>query len=200
MEDLSVSLGELYQNNEHNLVRYWQSYLEFYRSIFYLQMKDEKKAEKAVEKGIDWMEEMTNKGSEDYALLAMMTSFSIQFKSFIKIPKTSGKAKEWTEKAIAMDTTNLRAYYVFASHDFYTPKAFGGGKKAEEYLLKAISLPSQKVKNPVLPSWGKSDAYHMLISLYLREDKKELAREYYRKAVSLYPQNSRFHEFKAQFD
>jgi len=77
---LSGELEQLYQSKKQNLILYWRSYLQFYSSIFYLKKNDNKTAEKEIDKGIDWLKEMKNKNSEDYALLAMLQGFGIQFK------------------------------------------------------------------------------------------------------------------------
>ena len=131
---------------------------------------------------------MKNKNSEDYALLAMLQGFSIQFKG-MKAMFISRDIKKNLKKAIAIDSTNLRAYYVFASNDYHTPEKYGGGKKAEEYLLKAISLPAQKIKNDYLPSWGKEEAYEMLIKLYIKKEKWELAKKYYKEGIKKFPES-----------
>ena len=88
-----------------------------------------------------------------------------------------------------MDSTNLRGYYVFASNDFYTPEKYGGGQDAEKYLIKAISLPDQKIKNDYLPSWGKEESYEMLIKLYIKKEKWVLAKKYFQEGNKEYPES-----------
>ncbi|MBW8049880.1 MAG: hypothetical protein FVQ77_05985 [Cytophagales bacterium] len=189
MEKLSNELEKLFKQKNKNLILYWRSYLQFYKSIYYLKSSEKENAKKEIERGVDWMEEMKKKNSEDYALLTMLKSFSIQFKSGMKAAFISKDVKQNAKTAIAIDSLNLRAYYVYASNDFYTPKKYGGGKEAEKYLLKAISLPDQKIKNIYLPSWGKEEAYEMLIKLYIRNKKLDLAKKYFKKANKLYPDN-----------
>ena len=101
----------------------------------------------------------------------------------------SSSIKKNLKKAIAIDSTNLRAYYVYASNDFHTPEKYGGGKEAEKYLLKAISLPSQKIKNDYLPSWGKEESYEMLIKLYIKKEKWDLAKKYFQEGIAAYPES-----------
>ena len=72
---------------------------------------------------------------------------------------------------------------------FHTPKKYGGGKETEEYLLKAISLPIQKVKNDYLPSWGKEEAFEMLIKFYIKNEKWDLAKKYYKKGIAAFPKS-----------
>jgi len=188
LSELSKSLNELNKSKKQNLILYWQSYLQFYSSIYYFKKGDKETAEKEIDKGIKWLNEMNNKNSEDYALLAMLQGFGIQFKG-MKAIFISEDIKENLKKAIAIDTSNLRAYYVSASNDFHTPLKYGGGKKTEKYLLKAISLPIQKIKNNYLPSWGKEEAYEMLIKFYIKNEKWNLAKKYFQEGIKFYPQS-----------
>jgi hypothetical protein len=188
LSKLSNELENLNKVKKQNLILYWQSYLQFYSSIYYLKKGDNKTAELEIDKGIDWLEQMKKKNSEDYALLAMLQGFGIQFKG-MKAMFISGDIKKNANQAIAMDSTNLRAYYVYASNDFHTPDKYGGGKEAEKYLLKAISLPVQKVKNEYLPSWGKEESYEMLIKLYINKEKWVLAKKYFQEGIAAYPES-----------
>jgi tetratricopeptide (TPR) repeat protein len=188
LNQISKELENLYQTRKQNLVLYWRAYLQFYSSIYYLKKGDKKTAEKEIDKGINWLKEMKNKNSEDYALLAMLQGFGIQFKG-MKAMFISGDIKKNAQTAIALDSTNLRAYYVYASNDFHTPEKYGGGKECEKYLLKAISLPSQKIKNEYLPSWGKEESYEMLIKYYIRKKKWDLAKKYYQEGIKEFPES-----------
>ena len=80
LSKISSELEELYKSKKQNLILYWQSYLQFYSSIYYLKKRDKVTAEKEIDKGIDWLDGIKSKNSEDYALLAMLQGFSIQFK------------------------------------------------------------------------------------------------------------------------
>ncbi len=185
---LDKELENLYTTRKHNIILYWKSYLQFYSSIYYLKKGDKETAEKEIDKGIVWLKEMKNKNSEDYALLAMLQGFGIQFKG-MKAMIVSSNIKKNIKRAIAIDSTNPRAYYVFASNDFHTPEKYGGGKEAEEYLLKAISFPTQKIKNDYLPSWGKEESYEMLIKLYIKKEKWKLAKKYFQEGIKEFPES-----------
>lgn len=183
---LGDELENLYKTNPNNLILYWHSYLQFYSSVYYLKNGDKKNAEKETDKGINQLEEMENKSSEDFALLAMLQGFGIQFKG-MKAMFVSADIKKNAKQAIAMDSTNLRAYYVYANNDFRTPEKYGGGKEAETYLLKAVSLPAQMMRNEYLPSWGKEESYEVLIKLYIRQEKWDLAKKYFQEGIKEFP-------------
>lgn len=191
MSGMEERLNRLYEAEPQNLVRYWQGYLQYYKAIYWLKNEDEKQGKKAIMEAIDLLESIDGKNSEDYAMLALAESFSIQFQSGIKAPIISARVKKYAEKAVALDPENLRAYYVMASNDFYTPEQYGGMQNAEEHLLKAVSLPEQSAPNPFLPSWGKDDAYVMLMQFYLKEDQNEEAMATYREAATAFPDNYR---------
>ncbi|RZT97065.1 hypothetical protein EV201_1722 [Ancylomarina subtilis] len=184
---LEQKLNKLDAKNSNPIITYWQSYASYYLSICYLQLKNKKASEKSINKAIELIENLENKNSEDYSLLAYEQSFSCQFKPGIIIPFISKKLKRNCETAIQIDSLNMRAYFVLGSNDFYTPEMFGGGKSVEKMLLKAIDMPEQKITNPFLPSWGKMDAYELLIRWYIRKEKWNLAHKYYQEGLKKYP-------------
>lgn len=173
---------------------YWLAYSYYYKSVYYLQQDDKKNAEISIKEGIQILEQKNSKNAEDLSLLAMLQSFSIQFTSGISAGIISGRAKKNVQSALEMDPQNLRAHLVAGQLDFYTPAIYGGGKKAEEYFKKAISLPDQKIKNNYLPSWGKSTAYTFLIHHYLDKKNMDQASKHHKEATALYPNDHQLAE------
>ncbi|HCX99986.1 MAG TPA: hypothetical protein DG754_07590 [Bacteroidales bacterium] len=194
---MSNELEELSTKEEQGIIIYWRSYLQFYSSIYFLKKGERKIAEKEIDKGIDWLTEIQKKNSEDYALLAMLQGFSVQFKG-AKARYISDDIKESAKQALAIDSTNLRAYYVFASNNFYAPEKYGISQEVEKHLLKAISLPAQKVQNSRLPSWGKEESFEMIIKLYIREEKWDLAKKYYQEAIAEFPESYTINQLAAK--
>lgn len=174
-------------NYKNSIIIYWYSYTCYYHSILLMIEKNNKSSEKILDEGIEQLNNLTHKNSEHLALLALMESFSIQYASGIEVPFISKSVKHNAEKALQLDSINLRAYYVLGSNDFYTPEKYGGGKKAEGYLLKAIKLNNQSLQNPYLPSWGKNNAYEMLIKLYIKREQFNEAKRCYQEAITLFP-------------
>ncbi len=186
---LKDDLAKLAAQHANPLIRYWQGYLHYYLAVFYLTINDNAAAESAVGQGMDILESIERKNSEDYALLALLQSFSMQFKTGMAAGALSGKVKSNVGKAMKLDDQNLRAYYVAASNDYYTPEKYGGGKNVETYLKKAIELPDQKISNNTLPSWGKEEAYEMLIKFYIKNEDWVNAKKYFQEAAAKYPQS-----------
>ncbi len=188
LTDIGIELKSLYNKRHQKLILYWRSYLQFYLSVYYMKIGNKIAAEKDIDKGVEWLKGMQNKNSEDYALLAYLQEYQIQFKG-MEAMFISREIVKNAETAIAMDPNNLRAYYVYASNDFYTPKEYGGGRSAKKYLLKALSLPSQKIRNEYLPSWGKAESYVLLVRLYIKQKQWKLAKKYFQQALKKYPKN-----------
>lgn len=193
MAKIQQQLTELYEERDHQLIQYWRSYLQYYQAIYHLQAGDEKQSEKACDQGITWLKSVKDKNAEDYALLAMLQGFGIQFKG-MRAMFISNAIKNNLKKARALDEENLRVQFVSGSNDFYTPEKYGGGKKAEAYLLKAITLPPQARPNDMLPSWGLQEAYEMLIKMYIKAERWEEAKTYFNKAIAACPESYMIHQ------
>ena len=184
---IEQALLNLTRKSNNSIIIYWYSYTCYYHSILLMIEKENKSSEKILDEGIMQLKNVSNLNSEHLALLALMESFSIQYASGIEIPFISRRVKQNAEKALQLDSLNLRAYFVLGSNEFYTPEQYGGGKKAEKYLTKAIRLKDQSVANSYLPSWGKNSAYEMLIRLYIKQKKNTEAKKYYQEAITLFP-------------
>ena len=168
-------------------------------TIYFMRNKQAKEAEHIINRACDDMEQLNKKNAEDYALLASVQNLAIQFRSGMAAGKLSNEAVANAQTALQMDSTNLRAWYVLATNDFYTPAFFGGGKKTERYLLKALSCPAQQVPNPYMPSWGREEAYQLLLTYYVQKEQYEQARVLLNAAQKEYPNGRWFiTEFEQQ--
>lgn len=157
---------------------YWKAYLLYNQSLYYKGMlKDESEASKSIDIAIETLEKslMT---SDDYALLAACKSFSIQFASITQLAKISGEVTEDANKSTELNSKNIRAFYVLASNNFYTPKMFGGMIKVEEYCLKGLACPNSLDGGYYSPYWGKPKIYALYIKFLESENRKEEAQKY----------------------
>lgn len=197
LDELNLRLENLYKVKNQNLILYWLSYLKFYSSINYLSNGDSKSADNEVTKGIEILNSIGKKSSEDFVVLAMLQGISIKF-DISRAMFISEEINNNISSAISLDSTNLRAWYVMASTDFYTPEEYGGGKKAEKYLIKAISLPAQKISNSYLPSWGKEESYELLIRFYINNEQWDLAKKYFQDAITAFPKSYTINQLSQQ--
>lgn len=76
--DLKLSLNQ--EGYSKNTIRYWKAYLQYKKAVFYLIEKKLSASEKSCDLGINLLNDIKEKSVEDYALLAYLESFSIQFK------------------------------------------------------------------------------------------------------------------------
>ena len=192
---LLESIKNRLKSNDSQMAVYWSSYAKFYESLYYLKNQDEKRAKKIINSAISMLEKVPDKNSEIYALLAYLQNFSIQFSGGFSAAFTSGKVKNNAEAALKLDSLNLRAWYVLALNDYYTPAAYGGGKKCENYLLKTVSLNPKSSPYNYMPSWGKNDAYALLIGYYIKNEKFSKAKENLKIALSLYPDDKMIKQY-----
>ena len=179
-------LNKINSIKKTNIVQYWMAFLQFYNAIYYSENGDKTNSENSIEKGVEIMNNMRNKNSEDYTLLSYLQAFSLQFKG-MKAAFYVSKVNENIETALAIDSSNLRANFVYASNDFYTPEKYGGGSKVEYYLKKCISLPIQSIESDILPSWGKEESYEMLIKFYLNKKDYSSAKFWFSNATNEFP-------------
>ncbi|GIM52430.1 hypothetical protein CAPN004_14600 [Capnocytophaga cynodegmi] len=176
LEKLEKQLSENKENNQWNL--YWKSYLHLYQTIFYLKTDNKEKASEYNQKSIDILQDKKNKNAEDYALLANNLSLSFVFmKNQMEAMQIDAEIRESLQKGFRLQKENPRLHYVEGNYDTHIPKQYGGGKKAETSLLKAISLPEPNQNSEHLPTWGKKEAYQSLLKWYSSDNQKEKANE-----------------------
>ena len=198
LTDLEDQLTAQHQASGQNLYVYWKAYLKYYEAILHIQNGDKKASEEAVLAGIDDLENLAQKNDEDYALLAMMQSFSIQFVSSFKAATRSAKVKKNAEQALSLQPQNIRAAYVLASSDFYTPEAYGGGKKTEQYVRMGLDMPDQVNPNPYLPSWGREEIYLILVKHFMKKEQWPKAKEAFGEAHATFPNSYQINELGAK--
>lgn len=191
--NIEKSLDGLKQKNQ--IVTYWIAYGKYYESLYYLKTSDKKKAMSKLNDAIQTLDNVKDKNSESLALLAYLHSFSIQYLGGSSAASMANKVKSNAQLALQSDSTNLRAWYVLASNDYYTPVAFGGGQKCEKYLLKAVSLDEQTIPNTYMPSWGKVEAYSLLIDFYYNKEDYKKAKEILSQALAFYPTNYMINQY-----
>jgi tetratricopeptide (TPR) repeat protein len=194
IDSLDTIVREIETHNPQNKNRYltyWDAYARYNKSLLLSYFKKKKEAEKELNKAKELLEDISEKTSEDYALLGMLYNYNISFASFLKIPFLSSKAKKMSEKALKLDKNNLRAYLALGINDFYTPQMYGGQTKCESYFLSCIALDDKTSINNYDPAWGKNEGYYYLICFYLNNNEREKAKTKMSEALTLYPNDAR---------
>jgi tetratricopeptide (TPR) repeat protein len=162
---------------------FWSAQAEYFEGLYYLKRQLKKDAElhfsacntilrKSIKECGDF--------SEVYSLLAdshmqLMLSKGITYQIL-----NGQKLKFLPEKAIQLDSANIKAYQSLAVYCMNAPEALGGG------IQKAIALLMK------LSSKDKCEMfkiYYLLGNAYMKIHNSMLASQYLKMALSLYPQN-----------
>ena len=111
---------------------------------------------------------------ETYVMDAMIANARISVDGRARYQKYGKIFSDNLDSAKALNPDNPRIYYLRGTSKFYTPKMFGGGKKAAlPYFEKADGLFEKQSTDDILkPSWGKG-ANDYFIGLAKGEDKED---------------------------
>ncbi len=126
--------------------------------------------------------------AEAYALLSSAYGRKIGLKPMMGMflgPKAGNALSE----AKALDPDNPRVVLTEAISDFNTPKMFGGSKtRAMVGFQRALDLFAQEdITDPLLPSWGRDEAYAWLGIAHMQNDARDEARAAFEKALDVNP-------------
>jgi tetratricopeptide (TPR) repeat protein len=162
---------------------FWSAQAEYFEGLYYLKKHSKKEAElhfftcnSILNKSIKEFGDF----SEAYSLLAdshmqLMLSKGITYQIL-----NGQKLKLLPEKAIQLDSANIKAYQSLAVYCMNAPEALGGGiQKAINLLMKLSSKDKCEMFK----------IYYLLGNAYMKIHNSVLASQYLQMALSLYPQN-----------
>lgn len=112
----------------------------------------------------DRADSLSPKNSEIYTMRSWVLSAMIGVNPMIRGAKLGPESGMWLEKAIEMDKTNPRPYYMKGQSAMYTPAMWGGGKdKAVVHFEKALELfKTFKPASSIAPNWGEKQTKESL--------------------------------------
>jgi len=95
----------------------------------------------------------------------------------------------WFAKAMEIGSENPRVNLLKGIYQLYVPASFGGGpESALEFLARSAALfEKEHVQDPLLPSWGKEEAYAYLGRVYRMTKDYARARSSLTKALAINP-------------
>ena len=94
------------------------------------------------------------------------------------------------KRAAELDAENPRVALLRGVGFYFTPKTFGGGlEAAEQELRRAAELFARQPDPASWPSWGRADALAWLGVVLVDRGAPDEARELYRSALALEPDN-----------
>ncbi|TXF87116.1 hypothetical protein FUA23_18665 [Neolewinella aurantiaca] len=187
LTDLRDEITSVKGAEYERLVSYWAAFTDFQIGVFGNSHNDDAGAKAALDRGIALLESVERKNAEELSLLAFLQGFSTEFASDTEVIGISDKAQANIAAAMKLNPDNLRTQYVLGCLDYYTPKEFGGGKVAKIHLSRATNLPANSIDSPYLPSWGKAEAYELLVRHYTAEGQLDVAEATLEEGLALYP-------------
>ena len=187
LEKLREEIVSVQGEEYGHLVTYWASFVDFQLAVFSDAHEDTSGSEVAVNRGIATLEAIKGKNVEELNLLAFLQGFSTQFVSAAEQVKISKQAKANLSASMKLNPDNLRTQYVAGCLDFYIPQEYGGQKVAKIHLNKATTLPANVIDSPYLPTWGKAEAYELLVRYYAARGEVDIARKTLNEGLALYP-------------
>jgi len=116
------------------------------------------------QKFIDKAFEIAASECELHVLQGMLYQARIGVDPMSRGMEYSQKASVSFEKAKTLNPENPRIYYLMGQSIYYTPEAFGGGKKNALTLFVAAKEKFDKFEpvSPISPNWGKDQNQQLL--------------------------------------
>jgi len=160
-------------------------------ATYYLTLGQMDKAEPYIKEGQDYLKkamELDPDFGELDAFYAYMLGFEIALNPE-KAMSLGIQSYQYFGKAFEKSPENPRVHYLKGVSDLYTPEQYGGGADAAiKTLTKSVELfEKENIKDPVLPSWGKDEAYAFLGMAHNMKGDKEKAVELFQKALKVNP-------------
>jgi len=179
------------EESKKGYIHYYVALCDYRLAVFYLTESKMEEAEvhtKEAEKHLEKVMELMPSWGEPVALYASMLGFEIAL-DWSKGMALGMKSNEYLSKALELEPDNPRVLLFKGSSELYTPVAYGGGAEvAMETLIRAVELfKTEKVEDPIKPSWGKEEALTYLGMAYEQIGEKNKAEELYRQALDVNP-------------
>ena len=178
-------LKQAFNKEDNNFNRYWLSYGLYNQALIAHRLENKKAAEELINRAIELLKPL-KEDAESQALLALQLGYSSRFKSYWSMMSLGRAAYQRAERAFALAPTNMRTNLALAINDFYTPKAFGGGKKVETHLKKALQAPNPSA-SATTPTWGKQNVYELLVKYYQKNKQQNQAQKFLNQGLSEFP-------------
>jgi hypothetical protein len=143
-------------------------YLSYSRITLSYQEKDNNKKDAYIDEAEKEREDavaiLKKENDETYVLAAMIANARLGVDPMQRWMKYGPIFKQNLESAKEINPDNPRMYYLQGTSTFFTPKAYGGGKKnAKPYFEKAEELFAKETgKDITMPHWGKHNNEYFL--------------------------------------
>ena len=164
---------------------YWLAYAKYRRAGAMIAAGQPEGVKSVLEEAMALLENIEPQDSDSEALFGLVAGMSLGFVEPSAMFERLAKVTESLANALSLDESNVRAWYANAMSDFSTPPEFGGGKRAERYLRKAIA--AQTPPSVLGPNWGRKESVGLLLEIYFRDERLEDAQALLEEAVVEFP-------------
>ena len=181
-QDINVKVE---QSNKLSLIaKKWNNdwithyYLSFSKAVLSYLEKDATKRDAYLDEAEKEKEEavsiLTKENDETFVLGAMIANARMAVDPMNRWQKYGQLFSQGLESAKDLNPNNPRMYYLQGISKFYTPKAYGGGKKAAQpYFEKADGLFAKETGGDITkPYWGKDKNTYFVAQCKI-EDKEQ---------------------------
>jgi tetratricopeptide (TPR) repeat protein len=196
MEARDLVLGCLVQEKTEGVyLPYYVALADYSLAIFHLAGENAAECDTWVADGEAYLDKAMSAAPEFGDALALYAYFlGLELANHPDRAMTLGmKSFEYFDRAFAADGSNPRAYLLRGTYQLYVPEQFGGGPdSALEYLDRAIELfETEKVTNPLLPSWGRDEALTTAALAHKQKGNTAKAVELLKRALAVNPRSGR---------
>lgn len=172
---------------------YYIALCDYRLATYYLTLAQMDKAGPYIKEGQGYLQkamEMNPDFGELDAFYAYMLGFEIAIAPE-KAMSLGLQIYQYFGSAFEKSPQNPRVHLLKGVSDLFTPEQYGGGAgRAIETLEKSVSLfEKENVEDPVLPSWGKDEAYTFLGMACSQKGESDKAARYFQRALELNPEN-----------
>ena len=203
---LAVIDGELTalrQADKHDYyTQYWKSYLLYRKAgehMSSLSSLEFDKGKKPLVEAVDLLEKIEPRDVEVVALLGLVAGLHLAYVPRHRIILANSKAAGYLAEALRLDGENARALYANAVTDYHTPEEYGGKRKTERLLKRALEkLPYNAAG--LAPRWGRREVATLLVRYYMDEARINDARGVLEQARLRWPSNSNLLQLKIKLD
>jgi len=192
MQKARAQFERLRTDKKHEaLVRYYIGYCNYRLATFHQQNPNKDMVSKHLEEAITQLEatvRLNNKFAEAYALLSSCYGQKIGLAPMLGM--TLGPRAGMTmQSALQLEPNNPRVILLDAIGNYYKPPMFGGSKESALAGFKhaAELFEKEQLQDPLLPDWGKPEAYAWIGVAYLDKNDHANARAALEKALALVP-------------
>lgn len=143
---------------------------QYYAALAYIELANQspkKQIDNLCDRAAEYLKKaqlIRPEESENHVLSAYLLSVRINVNAMFRGASMGRESKEQLDLALRLNPNNPRAHYIRGMGVYYTPTAFGGGKKKAKPHLDASlnAYKSYPTTTKVDPSWGRKEVEKLL--------------------------------------